>query len=351
MSTQCLGELLESNDIDDDVTELRRRLNEDGYLFFRGLLDRQELLDLRREMLTVMQAGGWLIAGTDPIDGLANPDFRSTEGDLEYTDVYHQVYRLQSFHQIGHDPGLISLLEKVRGCSMMSQPQKVARLWFPKFTDHTTPVHQDFVHFQGTHDNLTCWSPVGDCPRELGGLAVLRGSHKVNRVLDHHFSLGAGSLIVHPERHNELGTEWLTTDYRCGDTLVFPALTIHRALPNVTDDRLRLSLDNRYQRVSDPIAERMLNPHLSSMSPLTWEEVYEDWDSAEYQYYWKHQNLKVLPKITSYLEAAFEEASLLARQGDPRAQLHLRRISLREPESAMGRQAAKVLEESPSASV
>ena len=65
---------------------------------------------------------------------------------------------------------------------------------FPQFVEHTTPIHQDFVHFQGHHDNLTCWTPVGDCPRDLGGLAVLRGSHRVDRVLQHHFSLGAGSL-------------------------------------------------------------------------------------------------------------------------------------------------------------
>ena len=37
---------------------------------------------------------------------------------------------------------------------MIPQPQKVARLWFPKFTEHTTPIHQDFVHFQGCHENL-----------------------------------------------------------------------------------------------------------------------------------------------------------------------------------------------------
>ncbi len=351
MSTESAGELLESNDVAGDVEELRVRLEEDGYLFFRELLSPEEILTLRREMLTVMQAGGWLIAGTDPVEGIADPAARSTEGDLEYTDVYHKVYRLESFHRIGHDPGLIELLEKIRGCPMMSQPQKVARLWFPKFTDHTTPVHQDFVHFQGSNDNLTCWSPVGDCPRELGGLAVLRGSHKVNRVLEHHFSLGAGSLIVHPEQHEELGSEWLTTDYRCGDTLIFPALTIHRALPNVTEDRLRVSLDNRYQRVSDPIAEHMLNPHLSSMSPLSWDEVYEDWGTEEYQYYWKQHQLDVLPKITSYLESAFEEASELSRQGDPRAQLHLRRIALREPDSDMGQQAARVLEDSPTATL
>ena len=65
-----------------DVAELQRRLEDDGYLFFRRLLDPLRLLNLRREMLTVMQAGGWLVEGTEPVDGIANPEARSTEGDI-----------------------------------------------------------------------------------------------------------------------------------------------------------------------------------------------------------------------------------------------------------------------------
>jgi len=343
MSSENLLELRVSNDAVLDAAELQSRLEDDGYLFFRQLLNPRRLLDLRREMLTVMQAGGWLVAGTDPLNGIADPAARSTEGDPEYTDVYHKVYSLESFHGIAHSREVLDVLERVRGCTMMPQPQKVARLWFPKFTEHTTPIHQDFVHFQGTHDNLTCWSPIGDCPRELGGLAILKGSHKVNRVLDHHFSLGAGSLFVDPTLHDEVGDEWHTTDFEVGDTLIFPALTIHKALPNVTEDRLRVSLDNRYQRVGDPIAEHMLNPHLSSMSALSWDDVYSQWESDEYQYYWKSLDNPVLPKITEYLDKAFDEAVEMARNGDAHACLHLKRIALRDPNSEQGIVATAVL--------
>ena len=172
---------------------------------------------------------------------------------------------------------------------------------------------------------------------------MLKGSHKVDRVLEHHFSLGAGSLHVDPTAHSELKDEWYTTDYEVGDTLIFPALTIHKALPNLTEDRLRVSLDNRYQRVGDPIAEHMLNPHLGSMSPLTWDDVYEDWGSDEFQYYWKKHDNPVLPKITKYLDKAFEDAVELTRNGDERAQLHLRRIAIRDPTSDQGKVASEVL--------
>ena len=45
---------------------------DEGYLFFKRLQDPDKLWALRREMLTVMQQGGWLVAGTDPVDGIAN---------------------------------------------------------------------------------------------------------------------------------------------------------------------------------------------------------------------------------------------------------------------------------------
>jgi hypothetical protein len=89
----------------------------------------------------------------------------------------------------------------------------------------------------------------------------------------------------------------------------------------------------------------MLNPHLSSMSALSWDDVYAGWNSTEFQYYWKDLNLPVLPKITKFLDQAFEEAVELCRTGDERAKLHLRRIATREPASEQGRRAASVLAE------
>jgi ectoine hydroxylase-related dioxygenase (phytanoyl-CoA dioxygenase family) len=337
-----MKELVVSNDCLHDKQRLRQRMASDGYLFFRRLIDAQRLLDLRAQMMAVLQAAGWIKAGTNPTLGIATEGVQCTEGDLEYSDVYHQVYRLQSFHETGHCREIMETVEKIQGCPMLAQPQKVARLWFPNYTHHTTPTHQDFVHFQGSYDNLTCWSPIGDCPRELGGLAVLKGSHKIATVLDHHFSLGAGSLHLDPAHHNDLSDEWLTTDYEIGDTLIFPALTIHKALPNLTDDRLRISLDNRYQRQTDPIAEHMLQPHLNIFKNFTWEQIYEDWTDDRLQYYWKSLGLQVIPRIMDYLEKGFDEAIKLAQKGDPDAKLHLRRTIERDPESPQAHRAMLV---------
>ena len=339
-----VGEFRVSNDALDDARELRRRIGEEGYLFFRKLQDPDQLWDLRRDMLDVIKDGGWLQTGTDPMDGIADISKRCTEGDPEYPAVYHEVYKLESFHRAGHWPVVLDTMEKIIGGPVMPQPQKVARLWFPQSTDHTTPSHQDYVHFQGTYETYTCWTPVGDCPRELGGLAILPGTHKARTVYDHHFSLGAGSLTVDEDRREG---DWLTTDYEIGDCLMFHSLTLHRALPNVTPDRLRVSLDNRYQAVGSPIADHMLDPHMSLLNPITWEEVYARWQTTDLQYYWRDLVTEVVPRDTSYSERGFAEALSLARQGDPRAMLQLKRLVLHDPDSEPGKAAAAVLQDYP----
>lgn len=332
-----------------DAEELRQRMAEDGYLFFRKLVNPDQMISLRRDIMTILQRAGWLVAGTDPLDGIVDISRRCTEGDAPYSPVYHTVYRLESFHRLPHDPALVSMVEKIMDARTIPVPGHKARIWFPKFREHTTPTHQDFVHYQGSLQAITCWTPVGDCPIELGPLAVLPKSHTVKKVLPHHFALGAGALIIKVDEEKkkfpQLDIPWHTTNFEVGDVLFFPALTVHRAFPNLTEDRLRVSLDNRYQREGDKIASHMLTPHLNDISPLTWEEVYKDWKSDDLKYYWRKRNHRVVQKYNGYAAKGFAEAQELARHGDDRGILTMRRTIRMCPDSEDARAARKVLEE------
>ena len=312
-----------SNDVMDDAAELRRRIADEGYLFFKGLMNADKLRQLRYEMMSAIQQAGWLIAGTDPLDGIADVNMRYTEGDSEYTAGYADVYRLECFHRSAHWPEVTNMVAKILGGPVMPHPQKVARVWFPKYTEHTTPTHQDYVHFQGSWNTLTCWAPVGDCPIELGGLAVIPKSHRVKRILEHHFALGAGGLIVDETEHDDVDPVWHSTNYEMGDALFFPALTIHKALPNYTEDRLRLSLDNRYLKVGEEIADHMLEPH--GPSNLTWDEIYRDWEHDDLKFYWKNYDNPVVERDLSYGKKGFAEALNLARSGNQDAIYMLKR--------------------------
>ena len=56
---------------------------------------------------------------------------------------------------------------------------------------------------------------------------------------------------------------WHTTDFLTGDALFFTTFTIHKALPNLSGDRLRVSTDNRYQRPDEEIEPGALRPHFN----------------------------------------------------------------------------------------
>ena len=109
MTTE-MRELRVSNDAIADREELRRRMNDEGYVFIKKLQDPERLSQLRKDIMTVLQKGGWLVAGTDPMEGIADPAARCTEGDLPYTDVYHSMYRLQIFHESGHWPEIMDVI-------------------------------------------------------------------------------------------------------------------------------------------------------------------------------------------------------------------------------------------------
>ena len=160
--------------------------------------------------------------------------------------------------------------------------------------------------------------------------------------MDHHFALGAGSLCINTD---ELADNWHTTDYEVGDTLIFPALTVHKALPNLTEDRLRVSLDNRYTATDSIISDHMLEPHLNGFNQLKWDDVYQDWGSDEFKYYWENLGLRVVPRDFSYSNTGFQEALDLARVGDERAKIHLSRIIKGDPTAEQTQRATAVLQD------
>jgi ectoine hydroxylase-related dioxygenase (phytanoyl-CoA dioxygenase family) len=148
-----------------------------------------------------------------------------------------------------------------------------------------TPPHQDFIHIQGASETWTCWFPVGDCPREMGSLTVLRGSHR-HGVVAVAPAKGAGNLasILCP---NEI--DWVEGDFEAGDVLTFTSCTVHRALRSRHRERIRLSCDVRYQPIDAEIHEASLKPH----GEYTWEELYEGWRNPDVQYYWKKHDLRM----------------------------------------------------------
>lgn len=281
MNSAQIHRLQCSKHLIDQPGALREQFERDGYVYCRGIVPVEKITSLRLKILDACAAAGWIDRNAEPGEALT-VIAPVNEGEPAFFDVYDVVQKLEEFHALSHHPKLMTLMRALLGDSAFPHPLGIARLMFPFNTECTTPPHQDYPNNQGTPDLYACWIPLGDCPLELGGVAVMEGSHHCG-VLPLKYSLGAGGreAVLDPS----LATHrWLGTDYQAGDVLVFHSQNVHCALDNRSPGRMRISCDFRYQRQGEALVERSLRPHFERFG---WEEVYRDWQSREYQYYWK----------------------------------------------------------------
>ena len=242
-----------------------------------------------------------------------------------YLEVLRRINRLERYHALKHHPRLLELFERMLGAPVFPHPRVLMRNIFPGRPEYTTKAHQDYPNVQGTTEVYTAWMPLIDCPRELGGLQVARGSHTLG-VLEFGIGNGAGGI----ELLDPLEGRWTGGPMQAGDVLVFHSLTAHKGVEN-RSDRLRMSIDCRFQRVRDPFNPDNANP---DGQPLTWDEVYADWRSDELQYYWTRFPLTEAPFDRTWFDRRDALGFALGDAGDPRARSVLQRIVARDRDPA-----------------
>ena len=325
---------LDSTDVVNDEIELRERAQRDGYLFIRGLLPTEVLESLRLQCLEIASDAGWVKKDTPLADAIADLDSFCVEPQPEYMGVYFHMYKLPEFQALQHHPNLIGVIEGILGEPVMPHARIIGRTIFPQREVFTTPPHQDFIPIQGTADTYTAWIPLSDIPPELGGLQIASGSHR-HGVYDFKPAMGAGGIAV----TNPLEGTWVNNPFKQGDVLIFHSMAVHKGVSNASD-RLRMSIDARYQKISDPIAPGSLLPHAQ---PAEWEDIYADWPTSDLQFYWKKWDMEVKEYDNSYHEKRDEMGLEMAEQGDKGSISVLQRIIARDTDPAKRKKAADLL--------
>ena len=283
----------ESNSLLNDPPGLRKRLRDDGYLFLSSILPKEEVVNLRHQILEICEEAGWLRPGSNFIDGQIERA-PITERDDEYVPVYAQIQALETFHRLKLNKKIISIMETIFQESVFPFPSTIGRIAFPRNNESATPPHQDWIFVRGSVDTLSCWVPLGDIPSEVGGLKLLERSHKAG-FLGPRPSAGPGGRTVNVDS----SLEWVKSNYSSGDILIFKMLTIHGAAPNLTSDMMRLSTEFRYTGESHMIAEEWLDPHSPDngpylQEPLTWDILEKEWRDSPIAHYWERwDNLKI----------------------------------------------------------
>eukprot|EP00927_Polykrikos_kofoidii_P072736 TRINITY_DN68825_c0_g1_i1.p1 TRINITY_DN68825_c0_g1~~TRINITY_DN68825_c0_g1_i1.p1 ORF type:complete len:391 (-),score=68.68 TRINITY_DN68825_c0_g1_i1:20-1108(-) len=258
-----VAELRDSTDLRGNGELLRRRLDEDGYVFLRGVVPQDVVAHARSVVLEHMDSQG-LVNRSRPLDeALVANTHAGDQGRLKGAET---VARKEGFLSAVEHGNLFDLFGEVFGKGCMTFDQKWLRAVSP---GESSGFHMDSVYMsRGSSSLLTCWVPLGDVPWELGGLAVLRGSHRskeYSRIRETYGKLdldkddvgGTGWLTEDPEEALQFGGVFETAHFRPGDVVFFGLHTLHGSAVNRTD-RWRISCDVRFQPACEPADARWL---------------------------------------------------------------------------------------------
>ena len=276
LSPDRFGFLRDSTDLADETAALRQRLTDDGYIFLRDHLIRDEVMEARRYILQRLADEHKLDPNYPLMDGVV-----ATGADLWFEPRLAQKENLPLRKVLYRADG--PMMQTFR--ALLGGPVRhYDYTWLRALsTGHGTPPHCDIVYMgRGTKNLYTAWTPLGDTPLEMGGLMVLEDSLKLDRLRDTYCQRDVdtyctnrpprekraadfnGALSRNPNHlRNTLGGRWLTSNYNAGDVVIFSTFLVHGGLDNQTN-RLRLSSDSRYQLASEPADERWIGDNPSN---------------------------------------------------------------------------------------
>lgn len=281
-SSVDLGVLRQSDAAVDDMPALHTRMAEDGYLYMKGLIDREVVLKARTTVLQYMQAHQALTPNTPLLEGVMPKDGRNVQ--------------MMGRSGIAHHPDVLAVLENESLFTFFEHYFEAPALSFHyKWlrgvgNEGYTGAHMDTVYMGLGSPNLhTVWIPFGDIPVAQGTLAMCAGSNHLEGFARLRETYGRmdvdrdgveGWFSRDPmEITEKFGGQWLTSEFQAGDVMIFGMHTMHASTTNMTN-RFRLSCDVRFQPASEPVDQRWTKEgsgHQAGKTPRPIHELREEW--------------------------------------------------------------------------
>lgn len=212
---------------------IRQRYEEDGVLYFRGVMD-PALLGWAQEKYREALAN----------DGLIDPAVAAPKWTGKVTKTWRPCDAIGTtvWHEVVKQPQLNAIMRDVFDADPVWIPIAAHRSGMP-----TGPLKEDQDVFAGRHQDgfynegmlfTICWMPIRDVQMDRGSFAVAPGTHKCGSL---HDTSVLGNAIP---RDAIPDSAWRSAHFKVGDVLVFNYLTAHTGLPNPSDE-IRMSLDVR----------------------------------------------------------------------------------------------------------
>ncbi len=265
-----------------DVNALRARMDRDGYLYLPGYLGRDRVLRARQIMLDRLSKLGLLDPAFDPADAIPHPTKKSSFAGGRLEELFENP---EPISDVLYRGPMMDLFRQFLAADVRHYDYTWMRQVAP---GPATSIHSDVVYMgRGTHHLHTAWTPMGDNTFDLGGLLVLRGSHRHEGLAKAYWKSDVDTFCSNTDEtreakrqgstgalngaarqlRNSIGGDWVTGDFRMGDVVIFNVYTVHGGTDNHSNV-LRLSTDTRYQRASEAIDERWIGEKPIGHGPL-----------------------------------------------------------------------------------
>jgi 1-deoxypentalenic acid 11beta-hydroxylase len=257
--TDTFSDYVDSTPLLDDREALDRFFDEHGYLYLRGVLDRELVRTAAEQMLEGLIALGHAAPGTTletlTIDSYEAVDEVAMHDYVRYDDLWNHPSTLKVWEQAFGEPVFVFKSTTIR--YYPAAPDAAA----PHFL---TPLHQDGFYIGPNKDFRTAWVPLLPTSLEVGGVAIADASHKKGpreHVLSETFRRFEHPVRGIPAEEFGADEQLLISPMEPGDVLLFHAFTCHKSIPNVSlTPAMRMSMDTRVQPATSHQGFNALTP-------------------------------------------------------------------------------------------
>ena len=240
-------ELKTHNHLIGDKAALDEAWEQDGYWFFRDVLDKEAVARLRLIWVSELETQKVI----DPVGDIStDKSVRYNGGSL---DTF--PFRMEPIVEKRPWPAFVTEAPINDFFARLFQDDP---FWVPVVEYRATPPQQDrsksridAIHQDGPFSPgipfRICWIPLAEIDADIGGLILAEGM-AAERV-SYHPRTETGSHA--PIRLEDIPADrWRRTTYQAGDVLLMNLWTPHTGLANHSD-RFRLSMDHRVMAKSD----------------------------------------------------------------------------------------------------
>lgn len=270
-----LAPLTEATDFVSDPPRLRRSFADDGYVLLRGVLGRDDVLAVRREVFSRLADMGEILPPVET--GVASGVSRRAELAPNLGAFWKSVSEGPALRRVTHGGRLRELAGLLFDAPARPHDYLFLR---PASVGNATDLHYDYPFFAGGASQIvTCWVPLGEIPVCDGPLIVIEHSNRFEdligpmrsaRLTGDPRSFAAAQDAAYQSAATDMlefvrtrQTRLLTAHFQPGDVIIFGGFTMHGSLDNHSPlGRVRLSVDVRYQPAADPASDpRFFGPN------------------------------------------------------------------------------------------